>query len=125
MGGERAPANGFSLLEVVVALAVFSLGAVALLNVLGESGRAYTAHQDRFIALIVAENRLVEAMALSRPPPPGETSGVEQMLGREWSWRLTTAPTADPRILRLDASVSLKGDLAPQASVATFRAVAP
>lgn len=119
------PESGFSLLEVVVALAVFSLGAIASLNVLGESARAQATNQERFVALIVAENRLVEAMALSRPPPPGETTGVEQMFGRDWAWRLATAPTSDPRILRLDASVTLKGDTANLASVSTFRTVAP
>ncbi len=125
MRAESTPDSGFSLLEVVVALAVFSLGAVALLNVLGENGRAQAANEERFIALIVAENRLVEAMALSRPPPPGETSGVERMLGRQWTWRLAAAPTSDPRILRLDASAGLDGETAMLASISTFRAVAP
>lgn len=116
---------GFSLLEVMVSLAVFSLGALALLNVVGESGRAQAASGERALALIVAENRLVEAMAASRPPPTGETSGEETMLGQIWSWRVGVAPTSDPRILRIDVRVTEKGSEGTLAELATFRAAAP
>ena len=57
--------SGFSLLEVVVAIAVFSLGAMATLNVLGQSGRNADADEARLIAGIVAENRIAEAQVLA------------------------------------------------------------
>lgn len=121
----RRDENGFTLLEVVVALAVFSLGALALLNVVGESSRSQASNEDRFLALVVAENRLVDAMAHSRPPPPGEVRGLETSLGRAFDWRMTTAPTSDPRILRIDAVVRLEGGEHILASLSTFRAVTP
>lgn len=120
---SRADA-GFSLLEVMVALVVFSLGAMALLNVVGESTRAQTASGDRSVALIVAENRLVEAMATTEPPALGETSGVEHALGRDWSWRMGVAPTNDPRILRIDVRVTGAEETETLAELATFRAAA-
>lgn len=119
---DRAPADaGFSLLEVMVALAVFSLGALALLNVLGESTRSQTASADRAIARIVAENRLVEAMSLSAPPGPGSTSGIEEAMGRNWAWEMTVAPSPDPAILRIDVRVRADGGTQTVADLTTFR----
>jgi len=119
---DRAPAAaGFSLLEVVVALAVFSLGALALLNVLGESTRSQTAASDRAIARIVAENRLVEAMATTAPPPAGSSTGVETAMGRNWAWEMTVAPSPDPAILRIDVRVHEEGARQTIADLSTFR----
>lgn len=121
MARRDSPESGFSLLEVMVALAVFSLGALALLNVLGESSRSQTVAADRAIARIVAENRLVEAMAATTALAPGAFSGVEEAMGREWDWEMTVAPSPDPAILRIDVRVRASG--APQtiADLSTFR----
>lgn len=119
---DRAPADaGFSLLEVMVALAVFSLGALALLNVLGESARSQSASADRAIARIVAENRLVEAMALTSPPGPGSTTGIEDAMGRMWAWEMTVAPSPDPAILRIDVRVRAAEGSQTIADLTTFR----
>lgn len=96
---------GFSLLEVVVAIAVFSLGALATMNVLGQSGRSASAEEARMIAGIIAENRIAEALGMTRPPATGTTSGVEQAMGRDWTWEMRVAPSPEPRILRIDVSV--------------------
>lgn len=112
---------GFSLLEVIVALAVFSLGALALLNVTGESTRAQEANQTRAIGRIVAENQLVEAMALKEPPAQGTTSGTERAMDRSWAWERTITPTEEPRILRIDVRVHEEGQTQTVAEFSSFR----
>ncbi len=112
---------GFSLLEVVVAIAVFSLAALATMNVLGQAGRSASADEARAIAGIVAENRLAEAMAMSRPPATGTTSGVEQAMGRDWAWEMRVAPSPDPRILRIDVSVREAGGAQTLVEFSSFR----
>ena len=121
MADRALSTAGFSLLEVMVALAVFSLGALALLNVLGESTRSQTAASDRAIARIVAENRLVEAMALTAPPDPGSTSGTEEAMDRAWAWEMTVAPSPDPAILRIDVRVRAAEGSQTVADLTTFR----
>lgn len=113
---------GFSLLEVVVAIAVFSLGAMATLNVLGQSGRNAEADESRMLAGIVAENRIAEAMAMSRPPPTGATRGAEAALSRNWEWEMRVAPSPEPRILRIDVSVREAGHSQVLAQYSSFRA---
>ncbi|MEY4785616.1 MAG: type secretion system protein [Pseudomonadota bacterium] len=114
--------SGFSLLEVVVAIAVFSLGAMATLNVLGQSGRNADADEARLIAGIVAENRIAEAMAMSRPPPTGATRGSETALSRTWDWEMRVATSPEPRILRIDVSVRETGRAQVLAEYSSFRA---
>jgi len=113
---------GFSLLEVVVAIAVFSLGALATMNVLGQAGRSAGVEEARMIAGIVAENRIAEAMAMNRPPALGTTSGVEQAMGRDWSWEMRVAPSPEPRILRIDVSVREAGGTQILSEFSSFRA---
>ena len=106
----------------MVALAVFSMGALALLNVLGESSRSADIAADRALARIVAENRLVEVMAASRPPAMGAFSGTEEQLSRSWEWTVTVAPSPDPLIARIDVTVRAAGRAQTLADLTTFRA---
>jgi len=49
--------RGFSLIELLVALAVFALAVLALLNLAGESTRTAVLLEERVLAGVVAENR--------------------------------------------------------------------
>ena len=112
---------GFSLLEVVVAIAVFSLGALAVINVLGESGRNAAADEARTIAGIIAENRIVEAMVSTEPPFQGATRGVESAMQRDWEWEMRVGPSPEPRILRIDVRVRQKDQRQTLAELSSFR----
>src|SRR3546814_6674663 len=67
---RRAPVRGFSLIEMLVAVAVLSLVALALLNLAGENTRTALVVEENVLAGIVADNRAVEAMLAA----PGELS---------------------------------------------------
>lgn len=114
--------DGFSLLEVVVAIAVFSLGALAVINTLSQGTLSAEANERRALAGIVAENRLAETMALTRPPMTGETRGTETALSRNWEWEMRVAPSPEPRILRIDVSVHEAGRSQILAELSSFRA---
>lgn len=114
--------QGFSLLEVVVALAVFSLGALAAMNVLGQGSRSATADEARLIAGIVAENALAEAMVQRETPAIGQTRGTEKSMMRTWAWEMRVAPSPEPRIVRIDVSVREEGHDQVLAEISSFRA---
>jgi general secretion pathway protein I len=126
MRPDPKPANpteaGFSLLEVVVAIAVFSLGALAVMNVLGEDARAAEANERRTVAAIVAENRLTEAMAPAQAPAIGVSSGMETSLSRQWEWQVRIAASPDPRMVRIDVAVREAGQQQLLAELSSFRA---
>lgn len=81
---ERA---GFSLVETVVALAVFGLAALAVVNLTTESARSAARVQTRLLAGVVADNLAAEALAAPDAPAPGSREGVGRMAGRDWPWR--------------------------------------
>lgn len=110
---------GFTLIEILVALAVFSLAALALLNLSGENTRSAARVEARTLGGVVAENVAVEA-AIAQTLSDGETSGATRLAGREWRWSRTAAPTEDPGIQRID--VRITGDEGQVADRVLFRA---
>lgn len=97
--------DGFTLIEMLVALAVFALAAMALLNLAGESTRSAVRVEARTLGGVVAENIAAEAM-IAPSLPVGETAGEVQMAGRVWRWRRIVTGTEVPGMGRIDVRVS-------------------
>ncbi|MFC4728782.1 type II secretion system minor pseudopilin GspI [Coralloluteibacterium thermophilus] len=97
--------RGFTLIEMLVALAVFSLTVLALLNLAGENTRTAHAVEVRALAGIVAENRAVEAVVLDERTLRAARAGEELLAGRAWRWTREVADTADAAILRVEIRV--------------------
>ena len=98
--------DGFSLLEALVALVIFSLAAMALLSVQSESARAVVALEDKFIAEIVAENILVSHTLMPDASRTGERTGVQEMGGRTWRWTLSPRRMPGKALIIWDVSVT-------------------
>lgn len=113
--------SGFTLIEVLVALSVFSLAVMALLNVQGQNTRTAGLVATRVVAGVVAENRAVEAVLGTTPLTMGVTEGVEIQAGRLWRWTRRISATADRDILRIDLSVRPDGSLRSAAELTVFR----
>ena len=100
--------RGFTLIEVMVALAIVGLALPALLfQVMGNvDTEAYL--RDKALAQWVAENRLAETRLMRRMGQQvlsGTASGIEKMGGRRWQWRVQSLPTSVPGMRRLQFEV--------------------
>jgi general secretion pathway protein I len=106
MNKAFAPAlrDGFTLIECLVALAVFGLAAMALLNLSGESTRSAARVETRTLGGVVADNIAAEAM-ISRDLPTGSTSGQASLGGRDWRWVRVVSATDMPGVGRIDVRV--------------------
>lgn len=101
--------NGFTLLEVLVALAVFSLAALALLRLQGASIATANRLDEKLIAAIVLENQAA-ALSLQTPAPAyGALSGTEINARRAWLWRANVQRTPDPALQRIDLTITDPG----------------
>lgn len=118
---RQSAEQGFTLIEMLVALAVFSLAVLALLNLVGENTRSASAVQTRLLAATVAENQAIEALIGAAPPAIGMAEGQASAAGVAWRWRREVRRTSDPDILRIDVRVTAPGGAATAAEVTVFR----
>ena len=112
--------SGFTLIEMLVALAVFSLAALALLRLEGATVTSTARLQDQAVAQIVARNLAVEALTDPVPPAFGRSAGREFNGGRTWSWTRTVARSPEPRIQQI--RIVVQSQLGPErARLTIFR----
>ena len=101
----RRRISGFTLLEVMVAMAVLALTMGAVIKAVG----GYTANQaylrDRTLATWVARNVLVEQQMEDAWPSVGELKGTTEMGGREWRWVGAVSQTDEQDLRRLDVRI--------------------
>ncbi len=103
--------RGFTLVEVMVALAIVALALPALLVALSRQVDATGYLRDKSVAQMVAANKLTELRILSRARESlfqGSDSGVSEMAGREWYWWLESQPTEVPAFYRVEIEVALE-----------------
>ena len=89
--------QGMTLLEVMVALVIFSTAALALMNSVSLNVRFTHGLADSLQASWVAENQLAEAKLSNTPFPDALQTGTEIMGGRSWIWRKQRVKTAENR----------------------------
>lgn len=109
MAARMSNRAGFTLIEVMVALLVFGLAALALVRLQGAGIRGTAVVDAATVAQIVARNVAVEAMTDPRPPAAGRSEGVEVNAGRRWRWVREVRPTGNASILRIDVRVADQG----------------
>jgi general secretion pathway protein I len=110
--------NGFTLLELLVALAVFSIAALALLRLDAVSVAAATDLKAREGVMLVAENEAARIQTDPAAPPLGNASQRIVNGGRSFSVAQVVTPTPDPRLIRVDLAV--RGEDAPAIARLTF-----
>jgi len=102
---HRARSNGFTLIEVLVALGIVAIALVAGLQATTALTNNALRQSDILLAHVCAENELVKVRLSSQMPGVGETrTGCEQA-GRAFDVALSVVPTPNPNFLRVDARV--------------------
>jgi type II secretion system protein I len=88
MNSRRAheTSRGFTLVEVLIALAIVAMSAGALLGALTSAASNISYLHDKTLAEWVALNRLTEIRISQTMPDPGKRSGNAVMGGMRWQW---------------------------------------
>ena len=116
--------SGFSLVEIIVALAVLSIAGIALMNAVTQSGRTAIVAREQSLAQVAAEN-LMNQFVLNLQPGGSisDQSGQYDMAGRTYDWVLEIGETSDPQFKQVTLSVS--DDVGELYTLTTFRRTGP
>ena len=98
--------HGFTLIEVMVALAIVAFGLIAVFGQLNQSATAVTCLRDRSFAHWVAMNRIVELRLTGGFPAVGTRSHDVEMANQRWHYEVKISATEDDRLRRVDVTVS-------------------
>ena len=104
---------GFTLVEVMVALAVVAVALPALLLTLSQQLDGLRYLEDRTHAQWVAANRLAELRLVAGAKgslQTGRVSGTEELAGRSWYWWSEGVETEVPGFFRYEIVVSDQED---------------
>lgn len=99
-------ARGFTLLEVLVALAIVSVGLVAALRATGVGTEGVREYRTRLLALWLAQNIAAESTARQDWPTPETIVREEEFANRRFVVRQEVKTTPNSRFRRLDISVA-------------------
>jgi general secretion pathway protein I len=98
--------RGFTLIEMLVALSVLSLAALALIRLEGATLRTTADLRTRTLGQVVTRNLAVETLTDPSAPALGTTSGQVVNGGLTWRWSKASERTGDDRLARVTISVS-------------------
>jgi general secretion pathway protein I len=103
----RASKNaGFTLLEVLAALVIISLGMLGVIEAISQTASNSTRMRDRTLAHWVAMNRLAEVRLQTRAPKIDKSSDEVEMAGRKWRWTMEVTETPVQSLRRIDIRVA-------------------
>ena len=105
-------ARGFTLLEVLVALAIVAMSVGALLGTVTSSASSVIYLKDKTLAEWVALNRLTELRIDKNMPDPGKRKGNSVLGGMRWEWEeeVVELPGAVKGLWRIDVQARATGE---------------
>jgi general secretion pathway protein I len=101
-----ASCAGFTLIEVMVALVIVSLGMMAVNTQLGRYAASAAFIEEKTLASWIATNKITELSVASAWPEVGDSDEELEYAGRLWSLRTEVTETEVPNLRRVDVHVS-------------------
>ena len=97
--------RGFTLIEILVALAIIAVALAAGMRALAQSTDSATALKARTLALWVAQDRLAAAQIATPWPALGNYQGNATQAGAQFQWREAVTTTPNPAFRKIEISV--------------------
>jgi general secretion pathway protein I len=97
--------RGFTLIEVLVALAIVAVGMAAVMRTLTSSADTVFYLRDKTFAQWVALNQIANLRLSGQVPAVGNSDGDIDYAGRKWHWRQEVVASEVPGVERIDVKV--------------------
>ena len=101
----RRRTRGFTLIEVMIALMIFSLLAAMLQEVASGYMNNYRRIESQTMASWIAQNRLTEMRLQDQMPGIGSSDEEIEFGGHEWEMETEISETEDPAIRRVEMTL--------------------
>ena len=101
--------QGFTLIEVMVALAIVAFSLTTVAASMGQMIDTASAMRERTYASWIAQNKIAEMRLANVIPEVTSTSGEVDYAGTEWAWRADVSETGVENLFRVDVTVSYPG----------------
>jgi general secretion pathway protein I len=101
--------RGFTLIEVMVALAIISLSLTAVAAKMGRMIDTSNSMRERTYASWIAQNKITELRLANIIPEVTSTSGEIDYANSTWSWRAVVSESGIENLYRVDVSVAYAG----------------
>ena len=118
---RRSSESGFSLIEMMTALAIVAIAGLALMNLTRATTQNTAAVETRALAALAAENLLNTEWL--RAGAPEARSGRYQLGGITYDWRTRIAETGEAGLVRVHIELTESGQDQVLAELDTFRRV--
>ena len=116
----RRAASGFTLVEILIALAVLAIALTAAAHSLGAAVDTTGALRERTLARWVAEDKLADLELKGEWPALDTKEGDAEMGGRKFHWIQETGVTPVARMRRVEVSVVVPGGKVPLVRLTGF-----
>jgi general secretion pathway protein I len=103
--------QGFTLLEVLIALAIVAMSVGALLGTITSSASNIIYLKDKTLAEWVALNRLTEVRIDQNMPAKGKRSGSTVMAGMRWEWQEEVIELPIKGMFRVEVRAHATGEM--------------
>ncbi len=100
------PRRGFTLVEILVALAVVAVALTAGMRALAQATDTASSLKSRTLALWIAQNRLAAAQIAVPWPALGNYAGDATQAGARFVWRASVSTTPNPAFRRIEITVA-------------------
>jgi general secretion pathway protein I len=100
--------RGFTLLELLVAMAIFATAGMAIMQASSAHIRSLSQLDELTMAGYIANNQMQLALLDTEWPGKEKSQGELEMANRSWVWQqqLITVPDADLRLVQIRVSLA-------------------
>ena len=98
--------TGFTLLEVLIALAILAISSLAIIGQVGQSLSRVQQLQLQTTAIIVAENQMAVIQISPNLPSLGVKTNRVTLAGAQWLVQTDVSTTSDPWLRKVEVTVN-------------------
>ena len=107
---NKSKVSAFTLLEVLIAMAIFGYAAVSLISNMSQYQSSQLNTTQRTVAHWVALNRMAEARLEKQWPNIGVTRGTAEMANKTWYWKRNVSKTTEADLRQVEIEIRFEQD---------------